>query len=76
MMIEEYAGHGYETVRALITAANDAGGTDNISIVYVEGSRFAEGADTRDMTSRHAVDPAPSRQFSPRILRIRSFSRC
>jgi serine/threonine protein phosphatase PrpC len=70
MMIEEYAGHAYETVRALITAANDAGGTDNISIVYVEGSRFAAGADTRDMTARRAADPAPSLQFSPRILRI------
>jgi PPM family protein phosphatase len=69
-MIEEYAGHAYEAVRALIQAANDAGGTDNISIVYVEGSRFADGADTRDMTRRRAADPAPSLQFSPRVLRI------
>ena len=29
-------------VRALVEAANDAGGRDNITVVYVEGERFAE----------------------------------
>jgi PPM family protein phosphatase len=73
-IVEEYAGHPYELVRALIDAANDAGGKDNVTIVYVEGSRFATGADTRDMTARRATPveavPAPAVQFSPRVWRI------
>jgi serine/threonine protein phosphatase PrpC len=53
--IEEYAGHAYEIVRALIDAANDAGGKDNITVVYVEGSRFADGEDTGEV--RRAIVP-------------------
>jgi serine/threonine protein phosphatase PrpC len=44
--VEAYAGHPYEVTRALIEAANDAGGKDNVTAVYVEGGRFAEGEDT------------------------------
>jgi serine/threonine protein phosphatase PrpC len=40
-VVEEYAGHPYEVVRALIDAANDAGGKDNVTVVYVEGQQFA-----------------------------------
>src|SRR4051812_21771627 len=43
------AGHPFEVVRALIEAANAAGGKDNVTVVYVEGPRFAEGEDTRDL---------------------------
>lgn len=53
--VEEYAGHPYEIVRALIDAANEAGGKDNVTIVYAEGARFAEGSDTRDLTARRIV---------------------
>jgi serine/threonine protein phosphatase PrpC len=56
--VEEYAGHAYEVVRALIDAANEAGGKDNVTIVYVEGSRFADGEDTRDLTARRATRAA------------------
>jgi serine/threonine protein phosphatase PrpC len=45
-MIEQFAGHPYEVARALVDAANDAGGKDNVTVVYVEGSRFADGEDT------------------------------
>ena len=41
-IVEEYAGHPYEIVRALIDAANDAGGKDNVTVVYAEGAQFAE----------------------------------
>ena len=41
-LVREYAGHPYEIVRALIDAANDAGGKDNVTVVYVEGERFAQ----------------------------------
>jgi len=73
-IVEEYAGHAYELVRALVDAANDAGGSDNVSVVYAEGSRFADGADTRDMTVRRAApgqagSPAAA-PFSPRVSRI------
>ncbi len=38
----------------MIDAANDAGGKDNITIVYVEGSRFADGEDTGAVRARRA----------------------
>ena len=58
-IVEEFAGHAYEIVRSLIQAANDAGGKDNVTIVYVEGSRFAEGEDTRDIAGRRAREAGP-----------------
>ena len=62
--VEEYAGHPYEVVRSLIDSANDAGGKDNVTVVYAEGSRFAEGEDTRDIARRRATravaDPPPA----------------
>src|SRR5258706_2965569 len=64
--IEEYAGHGYEIVRALIDSANEAAGKDNVTIVYVEGSRFADGETTGALRrepvaarERVPVEPAP-----------------
>jgi serine/threonine protein phosphatase PrpC len=54
-IVEEYAGHAYEIVRALIDAANAAGGKDNVTVVYAEGSRFAEGEDTRDVARRRSA---------------------
>jgi serine/threonine protein phosphatase PrpC len=53
-LVQEYAGHPYEVVRALIDAANDAGGKDNVTAVYVEGAQFAAAA------------PQPRRQAAPR----------
>jgi PPM family protein phosphatase len=73
-IVEEYAGHAYDLVRALIDAANEAGGKDNVTIVYVEGSRFADGADTRDMTARRAArvpaGPEPGRAEARRTWRL------
>ncbi|HZB25492.1 MAG TPA: protein phosphatase 2C domain-containing protein, partial [Vicinamibacterales bacterium] len=43
-IVADYAGHPEEAVRALIDAANDAGGKDNVTAVYVEGPAFAERA--------------------------------
>ena len=39
-IVRTYAGHPYEVVRALIDAANEAGGKDNVTVVYVEGGEF------------------------------------
>ncbi|MGH7555327.1 MAG: protein phosphatase 2C domain-containing protein, partial [Longimicrobiales bacterium] len=38
--VTERAGNPRAVARALIDAANDAGGKDNITVVYVEGERF------------------------------------
>ena len=55
-VVGEYAGRPNEIVRALIDAANDAGGKDNVTVVYAEGNRFAE-------TVRPAeLPPAPARR--------------
>jgi serine/threonine protein phosphatase PrpC len=58
------AGHPQRVVRDLIAAANDAGGRDNVTVVYVEGAAFAVaplardeprlaiGEETRDLRAR------------------------
>ncbi|NUR54150.1 MAG: SpoIIE family protein phosphatase [Acidobacteria bacterium] len=51
-IVRIFAGHPFEVVRGLIDAANDAGGKDNVTVVYVEGPRFAQGEDTRDLRPR------------------------
>ncbi len=51
-IVADFAGHPFEIVRALIDAANAAGGKDNVTVVYAEGPRFAEGEDTRDLRQR------------------------
>ena len=57
--VEAYAGHPFEVTRALIEAANDAGGKDNVTAVYIEGPRFAEGEDTGAVRSRKVVGSVP-----------------
>jgi serine/threonine protein phosphatase PrpC len=38
---QEYAGDPWAVVQQLIGAANDAGGKDNVTVLFVEGERFA-----------------------------------
>jgi serine/threonine protein phosphatase PrpC len=40
-IVTQLAGRPHEVVEALIEAANDAGGKDNVTVVYVEGELFA-----------------------------------
>ncbi len=59
-IVREFAGHPRDVVRALLRAANDAGGKDNVTAVYVEGPRFATGEDTRDLRpARTTRQPMP-----------------
>ena len=51
-------------MRALIDAANAAGGKDNVTVVYVEGPRFATGEDTRDLRPQR-VPPSPAARVAP-----------
>ena len=43
-IVRRWAGQPQQVVKALIEAANDAGGKDNITVVYVEGEQFASVA--------------------------------
>jgi len=40
-IVHRFGGQPQQVVHALIDAANDAGGKDNVTVVYVEGERFA-----------------------------------
>jgi serine/threonine protein phosphatase PrpC len=74
-IVRVFAGHPYEIVRALIDAANDAGGKDNVTVVYVEGPHFAQGEDTRDLRPHRQppiaepVEEAPETE-APRRWRL------
>jgi serine/threonine protein phosphatase PrpC len=47
--IRRHAGDPPAVARALIDAANEAGGTDNVTVVYAEGSRFATASAERSV---------------------------
>ena len=60
-IVKRRAGRPDQVVKELIDAANAAGGKDNISVVYVEGERFASAGDWKRMRSRdHAARRDPS----------------
>jgi serine/threonine protein phosphatase PrpC len=46
-IVEAHAGAPALAVQELITAANDAGGKDNVTVLVVEGDRFAEAVAAR-----------------------------
>jgi serine/threonine protein phosphatase PrpC len=58
-IVMRLAGDPQAVVRALVAAANEAGGKDNVTVVYVEGEQFAH--DARD--PRH--DPVQERRPVP-----------
>jgi serine/threonine protein phosphatase PrpC len=45
-VVQQFPGHPYEIVRALVDAANHAGGKDNVTVVYVEGPQFGASAES------------------------------
>ncbi len=47
-IVEAFAGSPALAVQELLTAANDAGGKDNVTVVIVEGERFASAVTARD----------------------------
>jgi serine/threonine protein phosphatase PrpC len=62
-IVKRFAGQPDQVVKELIDAANAAGGRDNISVVYVEGERFAptDGWEARavgEITRRGGIHPA------------------
>ena len=59
-IVEAFAGSPALAVQELLTAANDAGGKDNVTVVIVEGERFAGAVTPRG--PRRAGAPAGSRR--------------
>ena len=57
------AGRPHDVVDALIEAANDAGGKDNVTVVYVEGELFA--ASRASERAMPAAVPETSSSFGP-----------
>ena len=64
-IIERYDGNPEHTARALVDAANEGGGKDNISVVFVAGPQFlgSEASSLVEVRSRHAI----TRMRRPRL---------
>jgi serine/threonine protein phosphatase PrpC len=69
-IVARFAGRPQEVVKALIDAANAAGGKDNVTVVYAEGERFAPPtiealASANEITRRlGSLDGAPAKRHS------------
>ena len=64
-VVDEYAGHPYEIVRALVNAANEAGGKDNVTVVYVEGPQFVAAVNRPAAPLARPDPPASVRDIEP-----------
>src|SRR5262245_39229965 len=56
-IVREYAGHPEAVVDALVNAANDAGGRDNITVVYAEAPQFARAMAAASSSTMSALLP-------------------
>jgi hypothetical protein len=65
-IVRRWAGQPHRVVKALIDAANDAGGKDNVTVVYVEGEQFAEtGESAAEITRRLSTAPSEPPEPAP-----------
>jgi serine/threonine protein phosphatase PrpC len=64
-LVRQHAGSPEAVVAALIAAANDEGGKDNITVVYAEGTGFT-GAVRRTSTQARPTTPPPLPSDKPR----------
>lgn len=81
-IVKRFAGRPDQVVKALIDAANAAGGKDNVSVVYVEGERFSPADDCeagaageitrRGETHRAFIAPRPHEE-TPRVRRTKKW---
>ena len=66
-IVEQFAGDPQAVARALVAAANDAGGKDNVTVVYVEGERVrAERARPHGSHRSRAETPNRNRRSTRR----------
>ena len=56
-LVRQHAGAPEAVVEALVAAANDAGGRDNVTVVYAEGSDFARAVRGRSPNGAPAAPP-------------------
>jgi len=63
-IVAQLAGRPHAVVNALIGAANDAGGKDNVTVVYVEGELFAASRARSGMVSAAAREKPRDGQAS------------
>jgi serine/threonine protein phosphatase PrpC len=61
-IVRQQAGHPQRVADALVAAANEAGGKDNVTVVYVEGARFSAGAAARPERGPRGAAHAPHEQ--------------
>jgi serine/threonine protein phosphatase PrpC len=61
--VREQAGAPDRVVQSLIDAANNAGGKDNITVVYIEGTGFAAASAVPDATPAQRDAVAPVRRM-------------
>jgi len=70
-LVRQHAGEPQRVAEALVMAANEAGGKDNVSVIYVEGAEFTRGATPlapviESATSAPVVDNALARLLMTR----------
>jgi len=58
-LVRQHAGDPDAVVDALVNAANEAGGRDNVTVVYAEGPEFARAARGRASNGAAAAPPPP-----------------
>jgi serine/threonine protein phosphatase PrpC len=59
-IVSRHAGNPALVVEALLQAANEAGGKDNVSAVFIEGERFAAAASESGAIAKSKSLPTPS----------------
>jgi len=73
-IVERYDGDGDAVAQALVEAAKQAGGTDNISVVFVPGPDFvgAQSPSAASARARHAITRMrkPRSRWTPRLRQI------
>ncbi len=72
-VVDRHAGDPRGTVNALIAAANEAGGKDNVTVVCVEGDRFAEQARARERVQPAVTSAASAERAPGRWVRVAAF---
>jgi serine/threonine protein phosphatase PrpC len=63
-IIQQFAGDPQAVARELVAAANEAGGKDNVTVVYVEGEEFAPERTTAGTESMAAQSPVQEEEVT------------
>jgi hypothetical protein len=67
--VKDFAGRPEDVVRALVESAISAGGKDNVTVVYVEGERFASSRQIVQAHPPQGIRPSPP----PATVPIRTY---